>query len=206
MINQTQAAQTATIKERSGAETLAVNALVFTYLMLFSLYTWYEQFLVPYIYTDNLRLYWEVIKTNPFSEVGFQYAQHFLREIRPLYILQWAVFIIAPIISMCVFLIARNKLKKMPRHDAAEGGKLSVLGRTLALFIEGKWQLLMIFSIGYSFFATAGFAQWIVDFAKGDALFDPVTLFFPFMSVVLVWLFIRPFFAFYTITINKKSE
>jgi hypothetical protein len=40
----------------------------------------------------------------------------------------------------------------MPIHEASEGGKLSVLARTLALFIEGKAQMFMLFIVGYSFF------------------------------------------------------
>lgn len=205
MMDQTQASLTPAISERQGAETAAVSSLIITYLGLFTLCVWYQQFRLPYIHTENFEFYWEVIKLDPFSDIAKTYLQMFFKEISGLYILQWAFFITVPIISIVFFLIARAKLKKLPMHEAAEGGRLLVLGRTMALFIKGKWQLLMLFSVGYSFFATSGFSGWLIELTMGRGAFDSFSLFFPIMSLVLVWLLLRPFMAFYIMTISKKS-
>lgn len=205
MMDQTQATLTTAINERQKTETAAVCTLVITYLGLFTLYMWYQQFRFPYIETESLKFYWEVIKYNPFSDVAMINLKLLFNGISDLYIIQWALFITVPLISIVSFFIARSKLKKLPTHEAAEGGKLSVLGRVMALFIRGKWQLLSLFCVGYSFFATAAFSHWVIDLVLGKALFDFFTLLLAMMSFVLVWLFLRPFMAFYVMTISKKE-
>ncbi|PKF63422.1 hypothetical protein CW745_00815 [Psychromonas sp. psych-6C06] len=204
MMDQTQATVTPVINDRKGVEAFAVNALMATYFGLFILYLWNQQFRMPYINTELLSFYWEVIKIDPFSEAAVQYIKLFLNEISRLKIFYWIIFIMLPIISTILFFIARFLLKQMPMHEAAEGGKLSVLGRTLALFIEGKAQLLIVFCIGYSFFATSAFANYVIDLFTQRASFNLFDIFLAFMSFVLAWLFIRPFVAFYVITIHKK--
>lgn len=205
MMNQTQASLTPAISERKATETTAVCTLVITYLGLFTLYSWYQQFRLPFIDTESLKFYWEMIKYNPFSDVGMTYAKLFFNAISGLYIMQWGLFITIPFLSTLSFFIARSKLKKLPMHEAAEGGKLSILGRTLSLFIEGKAQFFMLFCVGYSFFATSAFANYVIDFFMQRARFNLFDIFLAFMSFVLVWLFIRPFMAFYVISISKKG-
>lgn len=204
MMDQTNATSTTSINERRGTESLAVNAFVATYLGLFTLFLWYQQFHIPYIYTEHYALYWEVIKLDPFSEVAKYYINTVLRDMGKFYLLQWAILVVMPVISSTVFFVARFKLKKLPMHEAAEGGKLSVLGRVLSQFIENKAKFFMLFVIGYSFFATSAFANWMVELVKGEITMNVFVHFLPMMSLVLVFLFLRPFVAFYVITIHKK--
>lgn len=204
MINQTNASVTPTIMQRKSAETVAVNALIAFYLGLFTLFMWFEQFRMPYVHLENIEFYWEVLKVSPFSDAEKAYRPLFLAEIERIYIWQWALFILIPLVSLSVFFIARSKLKNMQMHEASSGGKLATLGRVMALFIEGKAQFLMLFVIGYSFFATAAFSQWMIDASKGSADFNFFNLFFPIGALVLVWQFIRPFATYYVITIHKK--
>ncbi len=202
---QTNTSITPSIAQRKSTETLAVNALLALYLGLFTLFMWFEQFRMPYIHMENLEFYWELLKSGPFSDAEMNYRPVAMREIADLYILQWALFVLIPLFALIIFVIARSKLKQMPIHEASQGGKLSTFGRVLALFIEGKAQFIMLFVIGYSFFATSAFSQWMIDAAKGHADFNIYSLFFPLASLLLVWQFIRPFATYYVITINKKQ-
>ncbi|MCL1068489.1 hypothetical protein L2735_17080 [Shewanella olleyana] len=204
MLNPTNASLSPAINERKATESLAVNALIATYLGLFTLFMWVEQFRMPYVDMDMVELYWEMFKAAPFSEAETSMREVFFREIERVYIWQWAVFILLPVFTSGIFLFARSKLKRLPMHEAADGGKLTTLGRVLSLFIQSSSHLFMLFVIGYSFFATSAFSQWLIDGAKGSFDFNTLSLFFPIGALVLVWQFIRPFATFYVITIHKK--
>ncbi|NAZ95214.1 hypothetical protein [Vibrio toranzoniae] len=184
---------TEAISERKWTEMLTVWGLMAIYFSIYALVVWIERFRMPYLFHDNISLYWEVIKANPFSEVGRQYIGLLYNALAPLHIFQWLFFSLAPVVSFCFFLIGRSMLKKMPMHEAAEDGKLSVLGQVLQLFIQTKWTLLSLFTIGYAFFATSSFINWVVDLSLGNASFNMFDMFFPVASFFLAWLFIRLF-------------
>ncbi|MEZ9230849.1 hypothetical protein AB4259_07170 [Vibrio amylolyticus] len=204
MMPQGKRATTPVISARKGTEALTVGSLMLLYFSLYTLVVWYERFLMPYIHGETIAFYWEVVKVNPFSETGLQYAGLIYEALAPLYVFQWIFFSLMPILSLIFFLIGRNNLKNMSMHEAAEGGKIPVLGRVAMLFFETKWTFLMLYVIGYAFFATTECVNWIIDLSLGKADFDLISLFLSFVSFLLPWIFIRPFFAFYAITIGRK--
>ncbi|CAK2026194.1 conserved membrane hypothetical protein [Vibrio crassostreae] len=205
MLPQGKRETTEAISERKATEMLTVWGLMAIYFSIYALVVWIERFHMPLLQSENMRIYWEVIKINPFSEVGRQYIVLLYNTLAPLHIFQWLLFSLAPVLALCFFLIGRSSLKKMPMHEAAKDGKLSVLGQFFRLFIQDKTYTFILFVIGYAFFATTSFANCMVDLSLGEAPTNLIDLFFPVASFILAWLFIRPMFAYYVMTIGRKD-